>query len=1132
MKILPQKKMFQFLGILCCLFFYSSSIYAQTTAIPDANFEQKLITLGIDSDGLVNGQILNSDAVGVQSLDVSVSAIADLTGIAAFTNLDVLIAYNNQITSVDLSSNVLLSSIDVSNNWLTTINFPNTATLTNVKCILNALTSIDLSNLIGLEYIDCQRNQLTTLDVSNNIAIKEIDCQRNQLTSLDVSNKTVLTKVYCLHNQLTTLVIANNPVLRNFNCNSNQLTSLDFINVPLLEVISCTDNQLTQLNFLSSSLVTTLDCSNNQLSSLSVLHCTDLSGLNVDNNLLTTLDITSQGQLGSLSVNNNLLTTLDLSGNTGLSLVYMNNNNLTSLDFTNHTNLIVITCNNNQLTSLIFPNNTSLNFIQCLGNQLTTLNIMNSPNLVAVNCENNQLTQLEMPNSGLQLATVIANGNQLTTFDFPNHSNLRVLELSNNLFSSIDVSHNPNLEEFLIEDNLLTGLDVSHNPNLIKLACSRNNISGMLDLTRNPNIQTLYCFSNQLLRLQLANTNINLMYAHTNPYGLAICVPDTAAALAKPTVGQIAWVKDAHAYYVSDNCYIMAVRGRVAIDSIVDCIVNSTEQGLMNQLVRLERGTDVFYSTTYNTNGDYIAHLDTGTYTVSVVPLGSYWQPCLSSQIVVVDTNSLVQELDWALEAIISCAQLRVDISAPFLRVAGGGSYYTVNYCNDGTVMASNAYVEVNLDPSLSVASTSIPIVSQVGNVYTFNVGNMQVGMCDDFRINVLLDSTVLFGQTHCTEAHIYPDTICTPNIWVNSRLAVDAECQNGTVFFTVSNSGAAMGQPTAYYVFEDNIMMRQGTFQIGSGLSQQVTQVANPGKTYRIIAKQESGYPSLLGDSLITAAIEGCNPFPNGSFNTGFITQFSNGSSAPSIAVDCQQNVGSYDPNDKKAQPAGYDVTNHYIYDYTALDYKIRFQNTGTDTAFNITILDTISPYLDLATLDMGASSHNYTWSIQNGNVLNVHFSNIMLPDSNANNLLSNGFFRYKIEQNANNSIGTIINNSAAIYFDYNPPVITNTTWHTIGEDFVPVILLDQTTVVNESIEVTVYPNPFKQMTTLEVTGKDYEQLELSVFDVAGRLVKTITSKEQNRIQLTKDEMTQGVYFYQLKGDDELINTGKLVIQ
>jgi len=502
------------------------------------------------------------------------------------------------------------------------------------------------------------------------------------------------------------------------------------------------------------------------------------------------------------------------------------------------------------------------------------------------------------------------------------------------------------------------------------------------------------------------------------------------------------------------------------------------------------------------------------------------------SQTVVIDTNSLVQRLDWALEAIVSCAQLRVDISAPFLRIAGGGNYYTVNYCNDGTAVTSNAYVEVNLDPSLSVLNSSIPITSQIGNVYTFNISSVSLGACGSFTINVELDSTVHFGQTHCTEAHIYPDTVCTPSIWVNSRLAVDAECQNDTVLFTITNYGAAMGQPKNYYVFEDNIMMRQGNFQIGLGSTEEVIQAANPGRTYRIIAKQESGYPSLLGDSLITAAIEGCNPFPDGSFNTGFITQFSNGSKTPFIAVDCQENIGSYDPNDKKAQPAGYDVTNHYIYDYTALDYKIRFQNTGTDTAFNITILDTISPYLGLATLEMGASSHNYTWSIQNGNILKVHFPNIMLPDSNVNEPLSNGFFQYKIEQKANNSIGTIINNTAAIYFDFNPPVMTNTTWHTVGEDFVTVVLLDQTTVLDESIEVAVYPNPFKQMTTLEVTGKDYEQLELSVFDVAGRLVKTITSKEQNRIQLTRYGMTQGVYFYQLKGDDELINTGKLVLQ
>jgi hypothetical protein len=938
----------------------------------------------------------------------------------------------------------------------------------------------------------------------------------------------------CFSNQLTTLVVANNPVLRDFYCWNNQLTSLDILNAPLLEKVNCSNNQLTQLSFPSSSLIISLDCSLNQLSSLNMLHCTAMGGLKLNNNDLTALDITTQGQLSFLNVGNNLLTTLDLSGNALLLSYYGNDNNLTGLDVTNNTTLRTIYCSNNQLTSFISPNNTDLYRLYCDGNQLTTLNIMNSPDLSEVNCSNNQLMQLEMPNTSAALEILVASENQLTSFASSNYSNLMYLVINNNLLTSIDVSDNPDLERFFIDFNSLTALDVSNNPNLINLSCSNNNIGGMLNVTRNPNLQTLSCSFNQLLRLQLPNTDIDKLFCKDNLYGLQICVPDTIEALAKPTLlgGQIEWSKDSHAIYVSDNCYVMAVRGRVVVDNLVDCIADSLEQGLINKIVRFERGSDVYYTTTYNLNGEYIAHLDTGTYTVSVITGSPYWQACPISQIVVIDTNSMVQRLDWALEAIISCAQLRVDISAPFLRVVGGGNYYTVNYCNDGTVSASNAYVEVNLDPSLSVISSSVPITSQIGNVYTFDIGSVSIVACGSFIINVELDSTVSFGQTHCTEAHIYPDTICTPSIWVDSRLAVDAECQNGTVFFTVNNSGAAMGQPTAYYVFEDNIMMRQGSFQIGSGLSQQVIQVANPGKTYRIIVKQEPGYPSLLGDSLITDAVEGCNPFPDGSFNTGFITQFSNGNSTPFIAVDCQQNIGSFDPNDKAAQPAGYDVTNHYIYDYTALDYKIRFQNTGTDTAFNITILDTISPYLDLATLDMGASSHNYTWSIQNGNVLNVHFPNVMLPDSNANNLLSNGFFRYKIEQNANNSIGTIINNSAAIYFDLNPPVITNTTWHTIGEDFVPVVLLDQTNIVDESIEVTVYPNPFKQMTTLEVTGKDYEQLELSVFDVTGRLVKTIRSTEKNRIQLTRDEMTQGVYFYQLKGDDQLINTGKVVVQ
>ena len=64
----------------------------------------------------------------------------------------------------------------------------------------------------------------------------------------------------------------------------------------------------------------------------------------------------------------------------------------------------------------------------------------------------------------------------------------------------------------------------------------------------------------------------------------------------------------------------------------------------------------------------------------------------------------------------------------------------------------------------------------------------------------------------------------------------------------------------------------------------------------------------------------------------------------------------GSYDPNDKSATPKLNTVqlaNGDYIY------YTIRFQNTGTDTAFSIVVTDTLNSLLQPATLQMIGTSH-----------------------------------------------------------------------------------------------------------------------------------------------------------------------------
>jgi len=137
---------------------------------------------------------------------------------------------------------------------------------------------------------------------------------------------------------------------------------------------------------------------------------------------------------------------------------------------------------------------------------------------------------------------------------------------------------------------------------------------------------------------------------------------------------------------------------------------------------------------------------------------------------------------------------------------------------------------------------------------------------------------------------------------------------------------------------------------------------------------------------------------------------------------------TGAYDPNEKVATTSTRSSTDLYYLDLDEwVDYTIRFQNTGTDTAFNVVITDTIPLELDLGTLELGASSHVDSVSITEGHVLRWAFDNIQLPDSNVNELKSHGFVSFRIRPRLPLTAGTAISNTANIFFDFNPPVITD---------------------------------------------------------------------------------------------------------
>ena len=179
---------------------------AQIVNIPDANFKAKLIALGVDTSG--DGEIQNSEALVVNSLNVSSSYISSLEGIQSFTNLYNLECPNNQLNFLNVNGLNNLQYLICYNNNMYSLETYGTY-LTFLSCGNNNLTSLELFATPHLSELYCQTNQLTSLDLSLVPFLNGLNCSSNQLTSLNLSALTYLRDLACANNQINSLDISN-----------------------------------------------------------------------------------------------------------------------------------------------------------------------------------------------------------------------------------------------------------------------------------------------------------------------------------------------------------------------------------------------------------------------------------------------------------------------------------------------------------------------------------------------------------------------------------------------------------------------------------------------------------------------------------------------------------------------------------------------------------------------------------------------------------------------------------------------------------------------------------------------------------------------------------------------------------
>lgn len=236
---------------------------------------------------------------------------------------------------------------------------------------------------------------------------------------------------------------------------------------------------------------------------------------------------------------------------------------------------------------------------------------------------------------------------------------------------------------------------------------------------------------------------------------------------------------------------------------------------------------------------------------------------------------------------------------------------------------------------------------------------------------------------------------------------------------------------------------------------------------------------------------------------------------------------VSSYDPNFKEVLPQGTGPEGNIGTDITELEYMVHFQNLGTYFAQNIVVIDTLDQDLDWTTVKPVYSSHPGKMSIDEQGVLRYVFTNINLPAAMYNEQESQGMFSYSVSLKPGLALGTQIKNNAAIYFDYNDPVLTNTTLNTIYE---PESI---NPVDPNGHSFVIYPNPAYKGFYVSIQNPESGPASLSITEIGGRTIQREPLRMQKGkqvIPVATGNLAAGVYFVTITSKGSR-STQKLVI-
>jgi Leucine-rich repeat (LRR) protein len=1077
------------------LLFVLNTVNAQIVSIPDEAFKVKLISLGIDTNS--DGEIQQSEALAVTTLDVSSSNILYLDGIEAFTNLTSLNCKLNFIKTINVSALVNLISLDFSFCQIKNINISTLTNLQSFDCTLNGISNLNLSGLTNLKSLKCSINHLTSLNltglnnlesldishnpfpsisdvtgISNNL--KVLGCNGLQLTTLNVTQYPNLKELYCVQNSFTSFssIVGLTNNLENLSIILNQTTPVDLSPYPNLKSLQC-EGQIGGLNLNGLVNLETLFCRNSQLTSLNLNGLIGLKKLYCEGNQITSLDLSSSPNIQNFSSFGNPLT-LNFGQIANVQNLVCSYNQLASQDFSTLTQLQSLYIYGTPATSTLnFTGLSNLKKLNCYGQGLTSINLNGLTSLEELVCGGNQLTSLDL--SGLvNLKLLSCRENLLTSLDLTGLNNLEHLDFSSNNISSINLSGLTNLKYLFCDANQLTSLDVTNLVNLRNLTCITNQITS-LNLFNSQNLSYLNCSSNNINSLTLSNEHFNLrdLYYSQNP------LPNFDFSI-----------------YNQLTALRISNTGRSSID-----VSNLTKLNVLSCNNNAIPTIDV-------TNNFNLAELYCGSSALSNLFMknGSNENfgivPSPNLQFVCTDDSEIL-----SVQNVINNSGNTTCVVNSYCSFVPGGNYNTIT----GSMLfdANNNGCDINDLPQPNIKIDINDGINQ-GATYSNSLGNYnfytQAGSFDltpnvenaSFFTFSPTTSTIPFSnnlnntsiQNFCISANgIHPDVEVALMPTSPARPGFDAPYK-----IVFKNKGNQMVSGTINLAFNDD------KTDFVSSTPTVNTQSTNS-LTWNYINLMPFESRSISFNLNINSPVE--TPAVNIGDILNFVTTIN--PVTDDIPADNTFNynqtvVGSFDPNSIECLE-GESVNPSYIGQY--LHYGVNFENTGNYPAENIVvkvIIDTTK--YDMNSLQLMDTSHN-SYTRITGNIAEFIFETINLDSGGHGNIL------FKIKTLNELSSGDMVNKRADIFFDYNAPIDTgmaNTTFQTLSNGNFE---------IDDSI--SVYPNPTKSNININCQNTIKT---IQLYDVQGRLLETkLVDDLQTSIDIS--EKSKGIYFLKITSDN-----------